>query len=341
MSLKCRFCNNDLKHIFIDLGCSPIANNYLSENELASPEPFYNLCVYICEQCLLVQLPQTINPESIFDKEYAYFSSYSSSWVQHAKNYVETIAKKRITRECGINATYSNKDGTNYYCNKCCKTKNERIAALPDPNAFSLSNVENLIKSLNDLYENVLIAPYDIGNKKNNLHASSINVIIENQPPKLTQTMKSYSLIIYGFFANKKIQSPNIVNDIRFINAGTKTSDDFILEINKKLSIDIDLFKIYKKKYIEDYDAKFSIRKKKNEKLKYKKPDNYDIRKDFSVKLVTRFISTVDDDSSNIIHKNCSNIISSTKFELSKKKDDMADTLLYIYHAIYIGVLGT
>lgn len=83
---SCRFCGEVLVHSFIDLGISPLANNYLKSYQLSSMEPFYPLHVFVCGRCLLVQLEEFESPDRIFD-DYAYFSSYSM--LEHAKNYVE------------------------------------------------------------------------------------------------------------------------------------------------------------------------------------------------------------------------------------------------------------
>jgi hypothetical protein len=89
----CRFCSTDLHHIFVDLGMSPLANSYLHPDQLQRMEPFYPLCVYVCERCLLVQLEEFEKAEHIFS-DYAYFSSYSDSWLTHARQYVEMIVQR-------------------------------------------------------------------------------------------------------------------------------------------------------------------------------------------------------------------------------------------------------
>lgn len=89
----CRFCATPLKHTFVDLGMSPLCESYVSAAQLNQVEAFYPLHVRVCEQCFLVQLPQYVSPEEIFG-EYAYFSSYSDSWLQHAAEYVEMIVQR-------------------------------------------------------------------------------------------------------------------------------------------------------------------------------------------------------------------------------------------------------
>jgi SAM-dependent methyltransferase len=89
----CRFCAAPLHHTFVDLGMSPLCESYVPANRLGAMEPFYPLHTRVCERCLLVQLEEFVAPEAIFG-EYAYFSSYSDSWVAHARDYVEMAIKR-------------------------------------------------------------------------------------------------------------------------------------------------------------------------------------------------------------------------------------------------------
>jgi 2-polyprenyl-3-methyl-5-hydroxy-6-metoxy-1,4-benzoquinol methylase len=93
---KCRFCKAALKHSFCDLGVSPFSNSYLSKDLLEKEELKCPLHAYVCECCFLVQLQEFQSPEAIFG-EYAYFSSYSKSWLAHAKKYVDQMMKT-----CGL-----------------------------------------------------------------------------------------------------------------------------------------------------------------------------------------------------------------------------------------------
>ena len=95
MSANCRFCGNQLKHTLADLGMSPIANDYLNAEQLNRAEKFYPLHAYVCDKCLLVQLDQFESPDHIFgDGDYAYFSSYSDSWLRHAKAYTDLMVER-------------------------------------------------------------------------------------------------------------------------------------------------------------------------------------------------------------------------------------------------------
>ncbi|MEZ5564345.1 MAG: class I SAM-dependent methyltransferase [Gammaproteobacteria bacterium] len=85
----CRFCSAELRHTFVDLGMSPLCQTQIGPDDLERGENFYPLHVYVCDQCWLVQLREYVAPEVIFSRDYPYFSSYSDSWVEHARAYVD------------------------------------------------------------------------------------------------------------------------------------------------------------------------------------------------------------------------------------------------------------
>lgn len=89
----CRFCGTKLAHTFVDLGMSPLCESYVSADRLNQMEPFYPLHVYVCENCFLVQLEAYVTPEHIFSN-YAYFSSYSDSWLTHSKKYTNQMVER-------------------------------------------------------------------------------------------------------------------------------------------------------------------------------------------------------------------------------------------------------
>ncbi len=96
----CRFCGAPLQHVFVDLGMSPLANSNIPRSKANAMEPFYPLCALVCSRCFLVQLEDFESPQHIFDDEYAYFSSYSSSWLEHSRRYVE-----QMTERLGLDAS--------------------------------------------------------------------------------------------------------------------------------------------------------------------------------------------------------------------------------------------
>jgi SAM-dependent methyltransferase len=90
---SCRFCGTPLEHTFVDLGMSPLCQTHISADQLQLMEPTYPLHAYVCGSCFLVQLQEFVAPQNIFS-EYAYFSSYSSSWVEHARLYTEMVVER-------------------------------------------------------------------------------------------------------------------------------------------------------------------------------------------------------------------------------------------------------
>jgi len=89
----CRFCNATLTKIFVDLGMSPLSNSFLTADMLKKEEKFYPLRALVCDKCFLVQLPEIESPENIFS-DYAYFSSFSDTWLKHSENYVNAMLER-------------------------------------------------------------------------------------------------------------------------------------------------------------------------------------------------------------------------------------------------------
>ena len=104
----CRLCGAGLTRTFIDLGMSPLCESYVSEDQLDQAEAFYPLHVRLCSSCLLVQLPEYVSGEAIFS-DYAYFSSYSDSWVAHAKRFADSVIDRLpLTADCLVIEVASN-----------------------------------------------------------------------------------------------------------------------------------------------------------------------------------------------------------------------------------------
>jgi hypothetical protein len=93
MSLSCAFCAAPLEHTFVDLGKTPLANRYLTKEMLSQPEPSYPLHARICAKCLLVQVEPAVSAEEIFG-DYAYFSSFSTSWLEHARRFSQEAIQR-------------------------------------------------------------------------------------------------------------------------------------------------------------------------------------------------------------------------------------------------------
>lgn len=109
--MQCRFCKTELEHVFIDLVNSPASNSFLSKEQLNEPETFYPLKVYTCHQCFLVQVDEYKKSDAIFDSNYVYFSSYSNSWLKHAKAYTEMMTDRFGYNENSLVIEVASNDG--------------------------------------------------------------------------------------------------------------------------------------------------------------------------------------------------------------------------------------
>ncbi|RYY08584.1 MAG: SAM-dependent methyltransferase, partial [Chitinophagaceae bacterium] len=92
--MQCRFCKSELTDVFIDLINSPASNSFLTTEQLNEPEVYFPLKVYTCSKCFLVQIAEYKKSVHIFDDGYVYFSSYSTSWLAHAKRYTEKMINR-------------------------------------------------------------------------------------------------------------------------------------------------------------------------------------------------------------------------------------------------------
>src|SRR6218665_227111 len=92
--MNCRFCKQHLTHEFVDLVNSPPSNSFLSKEQLNEPETYFPLKLYVCDRCYLVQIDEYKKADEIFSSDYIYFSSYSTSWLAHAKKYTEKMTDR-------------------------------------------------------------------------------------------------------------------------------------------------------------------------------------------------------------------------------------------------------
>lgn len=110
-TLACRFCATPLTHTFVDLGKTPLANSYVTQPDVAAGrDAFYSLHARVCSQCLLVQVDDSVPPDAIFS-DYAYFSSYSTSWVEHARDYAEAMKQRFNLDENSLVVEVASNDG--------------------------------------------------------------------------------------------------------------------------------------------------------------------------------------------------------------------------------------
>lgn len=109
-AIHCRFCDAELKRTFVDLGRSPLANSLLSVDDVGRAEAIYPLHAFVCDQCLLVQLPELAGAENIFT-DYLYFSSYSRLWLDHCRDYVGQMIKRYALDERSLVVEIASNDG--------------------------------------------------------------------------------------------------------------------------------------------------------------------------------------------------------------------------------------
>lgn len=107
----CRFCSTPLRVTFANLGMSPISNDFVAVERAQAMEPFYPLHAYVCEECFLVQLVDFEKAENMFSDEYLYFSSYSESWLRHAKAYAEGMIEREKLTDKSLVVEIASNDG--------------------------------------------------------------------------------------------------------------------------------------------------------------------------------------------------------------------------------------
>jgi len=183
LTLNCRFCNEPINNIFVDLGISPLSNAFLKKEMLNDTEIFFPLCVYVCDNCFLVQLPEFEKPENIFE-DYAYFSSYSSTWLEHVENYVDMMIKKFNFNEKSTVTEIASNDG---YLLQFFKEKNIPILGIePAVNVAKVAKEKGIptitkffsVNTANELKKEGKLSDLIIGNNVL-AHVPNINDFIE------------------------------------------------------------------------------------------------------------------------------------------------------------------
>ncbi len=109
--MKCRFCGDELSHEFADLGNAPPTNSFLRQEQLNEPEVFYPLKLFVCDKCFLVQIDEHKQSQEIFNNEYAYFSSYSKTWLENAKRYTDLMVRKFPLNQKSLIVEIASNDG--------------------------------------------------------------------------------------------------------------------------------------------------------------------------------------------------------------------------------------
>jgi len=199
--MNCRFCNFELKHVFSDLGKTPLANSYLKKEELDKKENFYPLRTFVCSNCFLVQLEEFESPDKIF-KEYAYFSSFSEKWLNHAQKFVsELIQRFHLNEQSQILEIASN-DG---YMLQYFKEKNIPVLGIePASNIAKIANKKG-IPTISEFFGSKLVDDIVMEKKKQDI-VIAFNVLPHTPNPKdfivgLKKITKDDGIIIIQFSA--------------------------------------------------------------------------------------------------------------------------------------------
>ena len=187
--MKCRFCQNKLKVIFADLGMSPLANSYVDSTESEVEEVFFPLKTFVCEKCFLVQLGEFKSPNEIF-KDYAYFSSFSSSWVNHAEQYVNSLVKKFNINKKNLVVEIASNDG---YLLQFFKKKNIPVLGIEPAKNVAKKAIKKGIPTITKFFGSKLAIELKKSGKK-------VDCIIANNvlphTPELTDFIKGLELLI-------------------------------------------------------------------------------------------------------------------------------------------------
>ncbi len=151
--MQCRFCKTELVHEFIDLINAPASNSFLSREQLNEPEVFFPLKVLVCHKCFLVQVDEYKKSDAIFDSDYVYFSSFSTSWLAHAKQYTEMITERlALTSNSKVIEIASN-DG--YLLQNFVKTGIPVLGIEPTKNTASVA-VQKGIETITEFFGSAL-----------------------------------------------------------------------------------------------------------------------------------------------------------------------------------------
>jgi SAM-dependent methyltransferase len=191
--MNCRHCNTPLNHIFANLDFSPVSNAMLSKEQLNEPESYYPLKIFVCDNCFLVQVDEMQKADKIFDEEYTYFSSFSTSWLAHAKKYVDMMTERFLFDENSLVLEIASNDG---YLLQYFKEKNIPVLGV-DPTANTAEAAgEKGIKTIvdffgadfaqNQLVKNSIKADLIIGNNVL-AHVPDINDFVQGMKTALKE----------------------------------------------------------------------------------------------------------------------------------------------------------
>jgi len=210
--MKCRHCNQNLSYIFADLSSSPPSNSYIKKEHASNFEKWYPLRVFVCSNCWLAQTEDFVNEEDMFSEEYAYFSSFSSSWNKHAKLYVDqAISKFNLTKDSMVVEVAANDGYLLDYVNKC----NIPCYGI-EPTLSTAQVAKNKgIKIIEEFFGTVLARKL-----KNDNHLADLMIAnnVLAHVPNINDFVKGFSVLLkpdgVATFENPHLM--NLVNDVQF-----------------------------------------------------------------------------------------------------------------------------
>jgi 2-polyprenyl-3-methyl-5-hydroxy-6-metoxy-1,4-benzoquinol methylase len=164
--MHCRFCKHEVKTEFADLVNSPASNSYLTAQQLNEPEVFYPLKVMVCENCFLVQVDEYKKSSDIFNSDYAYFSSYSTSWLAHCKEYTKMMIERFGYNEKSIVTEIASNDG---YLLQYFKEKNINVLGIEPTSNTAEVAIKKDIPTIVDFFGVRLANKLAAQNKKTDL----------------------------------------------------------------------------------------------------------------------------------------------------------------------------
>lgn len=205
MTFKCRHCSENLNDHILDLGHQPPSNNYLTKEQLELPESTYPLKVFICSNCGLVQLPEFLKPEELFNKNYPYFSSTSSSWCLHAKNFVKKAIKKLSLNQYSNVIEIASNDG---YLLQYVDQENIPCIGIEPTEATALASKKKGIKTIEEFFNSDLASQLE---KADLLIANNVVAHV----PNINDFMNGISIVL-KINGLASIEFPHLLNIVKF-----------------------------------------------------------------------------------------------------------------------------
>lgn len=188
--MKCRHCNKDLTLPLIDLATSPPSNSYVTNKTINGPEKYFPLRVLVCDQCWLVQTEDYAGAEELFDEDYAYFSSYSTTWLEHAKNYVDNMVSRFGLNENSHIVEVAANDG---YLLQYAKAKNIPCLGVEPTKSTANAAREKGIEIVEDFFGVRLAASLVAKGKQADLTAAN-NVLAH--VPDINDFVKGFAILL-------------------------------------------------------------------------------------------------------------------------------------------------